>query len=109
MRFLLYALLAVVSSCAANSAALGDAAVGTATGLMAAGVSRSSGDCYASCPPGNVCDSKTGLCVELPCRGQCGLNEVCDTGRALPVCVPARSPELQIGAGSTEPARITPQ
>ena len=110
MRFLACALALALSSCAAGTAAtVPNAVIGAALAVGAAGVSRASGHCYASCPPGTACNAKTGLCDELPCRGQCNPGEICDTARAVPECVSARMPDLQIGRKKEEPSRVTPQ
>ncbi len=116
MRALVLAGLLPLLSCVGHGAAganasaqVANAAIGTALGLTAAGVSRASGGCYASCPVGTTCNEKTGYCEELPCRGQCGPNEVCETsGHAVPTCVSAKMPELKIGR-TQEPERVTPQ
>jgi len=56
-----------------------EAAVATAgAGVLAAGINRKiTHDCWASCPPGNWCDHEKGICVELPCRGECPSGKRC--------------------------------
>jgi hypothetical protein len=65
-------------------------AVGAAVGAGMA--SRALGGCVAYCPPGTVCNEKTGLCETLPCRGQCKQGETCQNER----CVPELIPNLRI-------------
>ncbi|MHB8878171.1 MAG: hypothetical protein ACYC8T_31125, partial [Myxococcaceae bacterium] len=106
----LIGVLVLASSCAAGTAAtVPSAALGLAVGVAAAGVSRSAGGCYASCPPGTSCNAGSGMCDELPCHGRCGGDEVCDMNRPVPTCVAAHEPDLQIGRSKEEPERVTPQ
>ena len=95
MRALMCATVLALASCAASTGAVTNAAVGTALGLAGAGISRASGGCYASCPPGTTCNARTGMCDELPCRDRCNANQVCDLDRAVPTCVSAAERALQ--------------
>jgi len=98
--------LVVVSGCVARTEgyrvnpAVG-AAVGTAVGLTAAGISRANGGCYASCPPGTTCNAATGFCDELPCRGLCSAEEHCEMTPTAWKCMPGRSSPLDIQIGRT--------
>lgn len=106
MRLEFAVALAIVCGCVAhpgrfgNNAAI-DAAVGTAIGLTAAGVSRAGGGCYASCPPGTTCNAATGFCDELPCRGLCSAEEHCEMTPTAWKCMPGRSSPLDIQIGRT--------
>jgi hypothetical protein len=57
--------------------------VGAAIGGAAA--SRALGGCVASCPPGTVCNTQTGLCDRVPCGGRCAPEELCDNDRCIPL------------------------
>jgi hypothetical protein len=61
-------------------------AVGAAVG--AAAVSRATGGCVASCPPGTACNQATGLCDTMPCRDLCKPDEVCQGDRCVPMLLP---------------------
>ncbi len=108
MRLRFAIVLAIVSGCVAHRGSFGtnaavDAAVGTAIGLAAAGVSRSNGGCYASCPPGTTCNAATGFCDELPCRGLCSAEEHCEMTPTSWKCMAGRSPlDIQIGRTPSE-------
>ena len=65
----------------------GAAAVGVALGAGTAAARRAAGECYTPCVPGTACNPQTGLCDELPCRGQCKPSERCDTSGLFPRCV----------------------
>src|SRR5262245_60014744 len=71
-----------------NAAAYNAAAVTAGIGVLAAGVNRSiTGDCWANCPPGTACDRPRGVCVELPCRGQCPDGKKCQRVGSLYECM----------------------
>lgn len=54
------------------------AAVGLGLGVAAAGVNRAvTGECWASCAPGQACDRARGVCVPIPCGGKCPPDERC--------------------------------
>jgi hypothetical protein len=115
MRSLGLLLAASLCGCAAAGGAGAmtavNAALNTGLALGAAGVSRATGGCYASCPDGTTCDTATGLCDPLPCRGRCAANEVCDQTGPLERCVPQASVELQLDT-AIRPApveRVTPR
>jgi hypothetical protein len=69
---------------AAAGAAIGS--VGDAIG--AAAMSRVTGGCIATCPPGTACNAQTGLCDTQPCRGSCGADEICQNERCVPLLLP---------------------
>lgn len=54
-----------------------DALINTGLAMGSAAVQRASGGCYAACPVGTTCDSVTGYCLPLPCRGRCRSDERC--------------------------------
>lgn len=71
--------------CASSGNSASAAAVVTATALVASGVSRATGGCYAACTPGTRCNPDTGLCEPVDCGG-CDDGQVCDA--ATMRCVP---------------------
>ena|SRR6266851_7466034 len=108
MRLIFGVALAILSGCVARrdnfrvDPAVG-AAVGTAVGLTAAGISRANGGCYASCPTGTTCNGATGFCDELPCRGLCSAEEHCEMTPTSWKCMAGRSPlDIQIGRTPSE-------
>jgi hypothetical protein len=106
MRFLFAVGIAALSGCVANKTSFGtnaayNAAIATATGIAAAGISRASGGCYANCPPGTACNSVTGFCEELPCRGLCSTEEHCEMTPTSWKCMPGRSAPTEIQIGRT--------
>jgi hypothetical protein len=74
MVFLLTLPVACQSS---GSGEVAEAVINSTLAVASAGVSRSSGGCYAACPVGTTCDAATGYCVTLPCRGRCKAHEQC--------------------------------
>lgn len=81
-------------------------AVVNATAATAVGAARrANGECFTACPVGTVCNQRTGACDELPCRGRCGFNEVCDTSTAFHRCVPGNGTQLKLEAGASAPSR----
>lgn len=103
----------VLLAAGCNGGAAGAAIFNTAIAATASGVQRAGGGCYANCPPGTECNRATGLCDELPCRGQCGAGERCDRAGPIDRCVPVRPVDLQIDrpvvpAQATEPAGTPP-
>lgn len=97
LRSLVFSLLLLLPlACVSSNPAVGAALLNTAAAGAASATSRASGGCYAACPSGTTCDTKTGHCVELPCRGRCGPNERCDTTALIPSCVPASGPGSDI-------------
>jgi hypothetical protein len=61
------------------------AAVMAGTGVAAAGVNRSvTGDCWGSCQGHTMCERDSGLCVPIPCGGECRYDEACVDGRCAP-------------------------
>ncbi|HEX4620840.1 MAG TPA: hypothetical protein VH208_04660 [Myxococcaceae bacterium] len=76
----------------------GSAALNTGIAGGAAAYSRAHGGCYASCPVGTACNTQTGMCDELPCRGQCAYDEECDSSGLFPRCVRSTKSPLEIHA-----------
>ena len=64
------------------------AGVMTGAALGASAANRASGGCYAVCTNGTSCNTRTGLCEALPCRGQCAADEHCEQTFAESKCVP---------------------
>lgn len=98
--------LMVASGCAATGAAVTNAVVNTAIASTAAGVSRANGGCYAVCPVGTACNSSTGLCDTLPCRGVCATDEVCVGAGVNEHC--ERRSELEIQGNGQRPNYLPP-
>lgn len=99
--------LAIASSaCATGSAAVTNAVVNTAIAAVAAGANRAAGGCYSTCPPGTACDVRTGLCEELPCRGKCLGNEVCEQPPNQPPRCVSRSQAFELPAASNDVPRL---
>lgn len=100
-------LLLAVAACntSGGSSSIASAAIATAVAATASGVSRASGGCYAACPTGTTCNTATGFCDPLPCRGLCGPNEWCEKIGSSERCVRARPAELEIlrPASSADP------
>ncbi|WP_146210107.1 hypothetical protein [Vitiosangium sp. GDMCC 1.1324] len=55
-------------------------------------VSRAQGGCYATCLPGTTCNTQTGYCDPLPCRGECLSQEQCVEDALGSRCMPAGQP-----------------
>jgi hypothetical protein len=70
----------------------GQASSAIALGLTAAAISRANGGCYAQCAPGTRCNHVTGYCDDIPCRGVCMQDEVCDTNGLFHRCVSSKVP-----------------
>jgi hypothetical protein len=79
--------LLLASGCGAAPDAVVGAIVTTAVAATASGISRANGGCYAGCPPGTVCNSNTGFCEVLPCRGICSEDQVCDETGPIAKCI----------------------
>lgn len=86
-------LLAAGTGCAGGH--VGDAVLMTGIAAASAGISRAAGGCYSACPPGTSCNTATGLCDALPCRGQCGPGQRCETS-PIEHCVLDRPAQMQI-------------
>ncbi|MCP3140146.1 hypothetical protein [Pyxidicoccus xibeiensis] len=69
--------LAVAGGCRGSEGAVASALINTGIAMGSAAVERAGGGCYAACPSGTTCDSATGYCLALPCRGQCRSDERC--------------------------------
>jgi hypothetical protein len=56
----------------------GAAAAGLGLAVAGAAVYRAAtGNCWASCPSGHVCDRESGLCVALECAPGCPVGQEC--------------------------------
>jgi hypothetical protein len=103
MGVLAASLLALASTGCGNGA--GGA---IAWGLAAAAVSRAHGGCYASCVPGTTCNTKTGYCDPLPCRGECLPQQQCVEDGLGSRCVPAGQPGGTIEVNPPAASQDTP-
>jgi len=65
----------------------------------ASGITRASGGCWANCPVGTTCNPHSGLCEELPCRGQCTADEHCEITPTGSQCVAGHAPPVEITIG----------
>ena len=88
-----------------SSNTLVGAAVMSSLALGSSAVSRANGGCYAVCQQGESCNTKTGSCDPLPCRGQCRADESCEEGFFGIKCVPG--PALSVSSRSV-PANTAP-
>ena len=86
-------LLAASTGCAADKVA--EAILMTGLAATAAGISRAQGGCYAACPPGTLCNTVTGLCDAIPCRGQCGHGQRCER-TPIEHCVLDKPAQMQL-------------
>lgn len=81
-------LLLLLAACSTGSAnTIAGATTMTALAVGAAAAERSAGGCIAICTNGTVCNPKSGLCEQLPCRGRCGADEHCEETFAESRCV----------------------
>lgn len=75
--------------------AVANAAINTAVAASVAGVRRANGDCFTICNPGSTCNKATGECDPirdkrtLPCRGECHLDQKCESTYLGDKCVSA--------------------
>ena len=103
------ALLALLAGCqSGGSGAVAAAAINTTIGLATAGASRSQGGCYASCPSGTTCDSTTGFCAPLPCRGRCKAHEQCVEDGLKSQCIALSLPGGQLTVEPSKEAKSDP-
>ena len=80
----LLALLGLTACAGASKGALAAANVGI--GVLASGVSRAAGGCYATCTGTDICNTETGFCDSNPCD-RCSYIQHCETNAAVPRCV----------------------
>src|SRR6266849_2293616 len=100
-RSLLFAL--ALTACSGNTSNLAGATTMTALALGAAAAERSAGGCVAICTNGTTCNTKTGFCEQLPCRGRGGENEHCEETFAESRCVPGGTTGVVAEAKGTQP------
>ncbi|XXY49872.1 hypothetical protein WME91_01825 [Sorangium sp. So ce269] len=82
-----------------------DAAATLAAGAGAAAANREAYDiCYASCQRGTACDPATGLCVRLPCGGECPADRRCKLVEGRETCV-LEQPDRGVAPLAAEPGR----
>ena len=87
-RALMLLMLSVLPGCAGAAAgAVANAAINTAIAATASGVRRANGECFTPCTPGTACNKGTGMCDPLPCRGQCGFDQKCESTYVGDRCV----------------------
>ncbi|MBN1207899.1 MAG: hypothetical protein JXB05_23750 [Myxococcaceae bacterium] len=91
-----------------GSGGVAEAVIGTTIAVASAGVSRSQGGCYASCPTGTTCDENTGYCVALPCRGQCKAHEQCVESGLQSRCVAIALPGGNVTVEPSKEAKTEP-
>lgn len=81
----------------------------TASAVGAAFASRAAGGCIAMCTNGTVCNTKSGLCDDMPCRGLCDANQHCEQVFTESKCVPGAPGEVTHAATVTwSPVTIAP-
>jgi hypothetical protein len=85
-RAILAALLLTACKTGSSNTMLG-AGVMTGAALGASAANRASGGCYAVCTNGTSCNTRTGLCEVLPCRGQCTPDQHCEQSFTENKCV----------------------
>ncbi len=88
-----------------------DPLVGTAVAVGASAVNRSQGGCYAACTAGTTCNTKTGYCDPLPCRGECMPGERCERTHLGDRCV-RDAKDLDVrppGSDRPQQLKLTPQ
>jgi hypothetical protein len=83
------------------------AAIFGGTAVAAAGANRAvTGDCWASCPTGRVCNRETGTCDLLPCSSHCPADLRCERVGGEEVCVQPKRESLALpleaGADSSD-------
>src|SRR5258708_1567763 len=83
------------------------ATVVTAGALAASAASRAMGGCYAICQQGEVCNSSTGLCEALPCRGLCGAGERCTAGFFGDKCVQSGGADQAVSTKARPASGVT--
>jgi hypothetical protein len=102
-------LLALPLGCqSGGSGAVASAVINTTIAVATSGVSRSQGGCYAACAPGTTCDSTTGYCVALPCRGQCKAHEQCVEDGLKSQCIALSLPGGQVTVEPSKEAKTEP-
>ena len=102
-------MLVGVGCSGANANVVGAAALTTAVAMSVGAARVATGTCFTVCPVGTKCNERTALCEEIPCRGRCGFDEVCDDSGVLPKCVPRRQVEMQINTKPPGAEPVTPQ
>lgn len=108
-QWIAVALLALPVGCASDgSGAVASALINSTIAVASSGVSRSQGGCYASCPTGTTCDSTTGYCVALPCRGQCRAHEQCIEDGLKSKCIAISLPGGQVTVEPSKEAKTQP-
>ncbi len=63
--------------CRSSGGVVASALINTGLAMGASAAQRAAGGCYATCPVGTACDSESGYCMPLPCRGRCRSDERC--------------------------------
>jgi len=93
-----------LSGCVGDaSGALATAVFNTGVALGASAISRSRGGCYAACPVGTTCNTATGYCDPLPCRGECDPFEECIEDKLTYQCVARNTHNGDIIVNPAEP------
>jgi hypothetical protein len=103
------ALLALPLGCqSGGSGAVASAVINTTIAVATSGVSRSQGGCYAAWAPGTTCDTTTGYCVTLPCRGQCKAHEQCVEDGLKSQCIAISLPGGNVTVEPSKEAKTEP-
>ncbi len=102
------ALLGLAGCRGAAAEKVSSAVLNTAIAVGVGSAQRSSGGCYASCPPGTTCESATGFCVRLPCRGECRADEECVENALNFQCLPMSLPGGKVTVEPSSQARSQP-
>lgn len=83
------ALLGMCACAASSAGTYGPALSGAGALLVTTAIHRSiTGDCWANCGRGHVCDRNSGLCVEGECTPGCAPYESCQKLSVGFACVP---------------------
>jgi hypothetical protein len=93
-------LLLAIGCHTGSSNTVAGAAIMTSLALGSSAASRAAGGCYAVCQQGESCNSATGLCEALPCRGKCRADESCEEGFFGIKCIPG--PALSVSTASSK-------
>ncbi len=77
-----------------NQTSVTNLVLNTTAAVIAAGVQRARGGCYAVCVDGTVCNPDNGLCEKRTCAKGCGASQFCNRSGDTPMCEERASPDL---------------
>ena len=107
----LVALLGLAACSDSNKNTYAQALTGTGLMVTAVGVHRAvTGDCWAHCSPGYLCNEESGLCERGECVPACELGQHCVhevSGRIR--CIPDADPAVRSETAATPPATRVPR